>query len=157
MKVFIVFLGILMVSVSAMVYQGDLGAYGHEQLLLKEAAEECAAGAALFLDEDAYSKGLVVFDYEQGETYIKNYLAYIKRNSKALSKGIIRYKTEFEDENKGYSPSNREKIPAVTVEIKVSTEDLFRGPFVEVTSLERRARYELPEEKQKNFFYAGDS
>lgn len=146
MKVFIVFLGLFMVSVYAIVFQGDLGAYGNEELLLKEAAEECAAGASLLLNEKEFSKGKIVFDYEEGEKYTKNYLAYIKRNSKALSNGVVHYQMEFEDEKKGYLSSNKDKIPAVTVEISVATEDLFRVPFIEVTSLERRARYELPEE-----------
>ncbi|QIB69931.1 hypothetical protein Ami103574_11630 [Aminipila butyrica] len=149
MKVFIAFLGIFLVSISAVVYQGDLGAYGQEQLLLKEAAEECAAGAALFLEEDAYAKGSIVFNQQQGQTYIKDYLAYIKRNSKALSRGTVSYEAVFEDEDCGYASENFSRIPAVTVDIRVATEDLFRLPFVKVTSLERRARYELPEESRK--------
>lgn len=149
MKVFIVFIGIFMVSVSAIVYQGDLGIYGHEQLLIKEAAEECAAGSSLFLDNEEFSKGNIVFDYAKGINYTENYLAYITRNSKALSNGVVQYKMEFEDEKRGYSPSNAEKIPAITVKISVVTEDLFRVPFIKVTSLERSARYELPEKKYK--------
>ncbi len=149
MKVFIVFIGIFMVSVSAIVYQGDLGTYGHEQLLIKEAAEECAAGSSLFLDDEEFSKGNIVFDYEKGINYTENYLAYITRNSKALSNGVVQYKMEFEDEKRGYSLSNAEKIPAITVKISVVADDLFRVPFIEVTSLERSARYELPEEKSQ--------
>lgn len=152
MKVFIIFLGLFMISTSAIVYQGDLGRYSYEQLLIKEAAEECAAGAALFLEDEEYSAGNIVFNYEEGEKYIEEYLAYIKRNSKALSNGIIGYKMTFEDEKKGYSVSNVSRIPAITVEIKVSTDDLFRVPFIEVTSLERSARYELPEEVKKKHF-----
>lgn len=157
MKVFIVFLGLFIVSACAIVYQGDLGAYNHEQLLIKEAAEECAAGAALLLDQEQFSKGSIVFNYEGGKSYTEDYLAYIKRNSKALSKGVVHYQIEFEDENKGFSPSNLEKIPAVTVKIQIATEDLFRVPFIKVTSLERSARYELPERKYKESFEKGDS
>jgi len=153
MKVFIVFLGIFIISVSAVVFQGDLGAYGHELLLLKEAAEEGAAGAALCLNEEEYAKGNLVFDYKEGEKYIEDYLAYIKRNSKALSEGENYYNIIFQDDKLGYSLENVEKIPSVTVEVKVLTEDLFRVPFINVTSLERRAQYELPEkEKAKNYF-----
>lgn len=152
MKVFIVFLGLFIVSASAIVYQGDLGVYNHEQLLLKEAAEECAAGASLLLDQEQFSKGSIVFDDEEGENYTENYLAYIKRNSKALSNGVVHFEMGFEDEKRGYSPSNVEKIPAITVKIKVATADLFRVPFIKVTSLERSARYELPEGKYKKIF-----
>ncbi len=153
MKVFIVSLGLFIIGVFAVVFQGDLGIYGHEQLLIKEAAEECAAGASLFLDEQEFSKGRIVFDYDLGEKYTEEYLEYIKRNSKALSYGIVNFEMKFEDEKKGYADSNIHKNPAITVEIIVDTEDLFRLPFIEVTSLERSARYELPDEvKRKNPF-----
>ncbi|MBN7772063.1 hypothetical protein [Clostridium aminobutyricum] len=145
MKVFIVFVSLLIVYVSALVYQGDLGRYVHEQVLLKEAAEECAAGAALLMDKEEYANGKMVFDYEAGQKYAQEYLEYIKRNSRVLSAGEVDYKIEFEDDKIGYFSSNTDKIPAVTVEIKVLTEDLFKLPFLNVTSLERRARYELPE------------
>lgn len=145
MKVFITFLGLFMLGIWGIVFQGDLGLYGHEQLLMKEAAEECAAGAATFLDEKQLSEGIVVFDYDQGRAYADKYLAYIKKNSKVLSKGSVSYTMEFEDEKQGYSKSNREKIPTVNVELHVKTEDLFRLPFIKLTDLKRGARYELPE------------
>ena len=145
MKAYIVFLGFFIVGIFAVSFQGDLGRYQHEQLLLKEAAEECAAGAALLVDEEAYADGKIVFDYEKGKEYVSDYLEYIKRNSKALTEGKVSYQIEFEDYNKGYSENNSSQIPAVTVIIDVMTEDLFKVPFIEVTSLERSARYELPE------------
>lgn len=145
MKAYIVFLGLFIVGIFAVSFQGDLGRYQHEQLLLKEAAEECAAGAALLVDEESYADGKIVFDYEKGKEYVSDYLEYIKRNSKALTEGKVSYQIEFEDYNKGYSENNSSQIPAVTVIIDVMTEDLFKDPFIEVTSLERSARYELPE------------
>ena len=147
MKVFIIFVSLLLVNVSALVYQGDLGRYVQEQLLLKEAAEECAAGAALLINQEEYADGKLVFDYEAGQKYALEYLVYIKRNSRVLSAGKIECKVEFEDDHSGYASSNFDKNPAVTVNISVLTEDLFRLPFLYVTSLERSARYELPEEE----------
>jgi hypothetical protein len=144
MKVFIVFLSLLIVNVSALVFQGDLGNYMHEQLLLKEAAEECAAGAAILIDEEEYSYGRITFDYQAGEKYAEEYLEYIKRNSRVMSKGEISCELTFEDDNKGYSTMNIKHIPSITSEIVVKTNDVFRVPFIEVTRLERSARYELP-------------
>lgn len=149
MKVFIVFLSLLIVNVSALVFQGDLGCYMHEQLLLKEAAEECAAGAALLIDEEEYSYGRIIFDYQAGEKYAQEYLEYIKRNSKVISKGKISCKLTFEDDGKGYSDSNIENIPSISSEIVVKSEDIFRLPFIEVTRLERSTRYELPYSRYK--------
>lgn len=150
MKTYIVFLGLFVVGVFCVCVQGDMGAYAQEQLLLKEAAEECAAGAALLLDEEEYSKGRIVFDYEAGKKYAKDYLEYIKRNSKALTSGQVEIDMKFEDHEQGFSSTNMSRIPAVTVKLFVTTEDMFSVPFIEVTSLERSARYELPEEENDN-------
>lgn len=145
MKTYIVFLGLFIIGVFAVSFQGDLGRYNHEQLVLKEAAEECAAGAALLIDDEEFADGQIVFDYEKGKAYVDDYLEYIKRNSKALTEGNVSYQIQFEDYNKGFSDDNSGQIPAITVTINVLTEDLFKVPFIEVTSLERSARYELPE------------
>lgn len=149
MKIYIVFLGIFLVSVMGLSYQGDLGAYIHEEMVLKEAAEECAAGASLFLEEEAFAEGLIVFKYEEGRSYAAKYLEYIKRNSKALKNGTVDWSMSFEDDMQGYEKTNGKRIPAVSVKIRVTTsEDMFRVPFINVNSLERSARYELPREEE---------
>lgn len=128
----------------------------HEQLVLKEAAEECAAGASLFLEKGEYAEGRIVFDYSSGREYAQEYLAYIKKNSKTLAKGNISWDMKFEDEKQGYSKTNVNKIPTVIMSIRVVTEDLFKVPFIEVTSLERSARYELLETEEKDFIMGGN-
>jgi len=50
MKVFIVFLGIFLINISFLSYQGDMGRYVRCQAFLKAVAEECAAGSALYYD-----------------------------------------------------------------------------------------------------------
>lgn len=150
MKTYIVFLGLFVIGVFGVSYQGDLGAFVHEELVLKEAAEECAAGASLFLDEDEYAEGKVVFDYDEGRKYAEEYLEYIKRNSKALTDGTWRLTMDFEDDRQGYGEWNTDKIPAVLVKIQVRTaEDMFKVPFIQVRSLERSTRYELPAEEHR--------
>ena len=84
MKTYIVFLGLFIIGIFGMQYQADLGAFLNEELILKEAAEECAAGGALFLEEEEFARGRIIFDYAKSNKYAEEYLEYIKRNSKAL-------------------------------------------------------------------------
>ncbi|MFV0516298.1 MAG: hypothetical protein ACK5MV_02770 [Aminipila sp.] len=145
MKVFLTFLSLFVLGIWCIVFQGDLGSYNHDSLLLKEAAQECAAGAATFIDEREFAQGRIVFDYNSGKLYVEDYLAYIIKNSKTLSEGKVTYSISFEDEMQGFHVANEEKIPAVFVKISVGNYTFFRLPFFKVSNLERSARYELPE------------
>jgi hypothetical protein len=154
MKVFIVFLGLLIINVSFLSYQGDMGRYVRCQAFLKAVAEECAAGAALYYDEDAYSDGKMRFYYEEGRKYIEYIIAESGKESPLPGGSDITYEVEFQDDYLGYengsgSPgggaADSEGIPSVTVELTAETEDLFRLPFLAVTEIKRAAKYELPQ------------
>lgn len=137
MKVFIVFLGIFLINVSFLSYQGDLGRYVRCQAFLKAVAEECASGAALYYDEEAYSEGQLRFYADEGREYIE-YILEESKNKMPLPPGsVIRYEAVFQDEGA--------EIPSVTVELTAVTEDLFRLPFLEVKEIRRAAKYELPQ------------
>lgn len=137
MKVFIVFLAIFLINVSFLSYQGDMGRYVRAQSFLKAVAEECAAGAALYYDEDAYSEGRLRFYSGEGRKYIE-YIIEESRKEMPLPRGcVITYEADFEDEDA--------EIPSVTVELTAATEDLFRLPFLTVTEIKRAAKYELPQ------------
>lgn len=69
MKVFIVFLGLLMINLSFVCYQNDMAYYQQLQKELKAVAEECAAGAALYYDEAAYGQGLLVVKDQDAAAY----------------------------------------------------------------------------------------
>lgn len=71
MKVFIVFIALLIVNMTFITYQGDLNRYVRLQTFMKAVAEEAAAGAALYYDEVAYSNGSMVINREEGEKYIE--------------------------------------------------------------------------------------
>lgn len=156
MKVFIVFLGLLIINLSFLSYQGDMGRYVRCQTFLKAVAEECAAGAALYYDEAAYSDGQMRFYYEEGRKYIE-YIVEESRKEMPLSRNTkITYDVVFQDDWLGYEGENgtgttREEdgeghhIPSVTVELTAETEDMFRLPFLEVMKIKRAAKYELPQ------------
>lgn len=159
MKVFIIFFGLLIINISFLVYQGDMGRYVRCQIFLKAVAEECAAGAALYFDETAYADGRLMFTYEEGKKYIEYIVEKSKGKMPLPKESIISYEVEFQDDFLGYesdsSPENSEgsgigkdegeRNPSVTVELTVATEDLFRLPFLTVTEIIRAARYELPQ------------
>ena len=143
MKVFIVFLGLLLVNISFLCYQGDLGRYIQEQAILKAAAEECAAGAALLLEEEAYGQGLIIFDKAAGRRYADAHLAYTMHSISGGESAYYHCALSFEYDECGYGADNALKRPAVTAEVRVRTEDRFRLPMLTVTDFQRESRYEL--------------
>jgi hypothetical protein len=145
MKVFIVFMALLIINVSFLSYQGDLGRYVRCQAFLKAVAEECAAGASLYYDEDAYSDGQLRFKYEESRAYIEHILEKSTQEMPLPRDSELDYSVAFQDDHLGYEAESPEDIPSVTVELTAKTEDLFRLPFLAVTEVKRAARYELPQ------------
>ena len=156
MKIFIVFCGLLIVNLSFLSYQGDMGRYIQCQNYLKAAAEESAAGAALYYDETAYAEGEFHFRYEEGQKYIEYIIDESKTETPLLRDSKITYEVDFQDDftgsqegtsdnTKGDIHDSAENIPSVTVSITAVTEDMFHLPFLKVTKIKRTAKYELPQ------------
>lgn len=155
MKVLIVFFGLLIINISFLTYQGDMGRYVRCQILLKAVAEECAAGAALYFDEAAFSDGHFRFHYEEGRKYIEYMVEEAKKQMPLPANSIISYEVTFQDDSLGYGSDEGEAagseteidkgIPSVTVVLTAATCDLFRLPFLSVTEIKRAAKYELPQ------------
>ncbi len=135
-------MGLLIINVSFLSYQGDLGHYVRCQAFLKAVAEESAAGAALYYDEEVYSAGTFQFDYEEGRNYIDYLMEESKKEMPLPLDSAITYEVSFQDDLLGYGGEDN---PSVTVEITAKTGDLFRLPFLEVTEVKRAAKYELPQ------------
>ena len=157
MKVFIVFFALLIINVSFLTYQGDMGRYVRCQAFLKAVAEECAAGAALYYDEEAYSDGRFCFRQEEGLRYIEFILQESDKQMLLPHGSTIAYEVLFQDDVEGYEDDSGSgpagvgpdgesdsPNPSVTVELKAATGDLFRLPFLTVTEIKRKAKYELP-------------
>lgn len=142
MKVFIIFLGMLIINMSFLSYQGDMGRYIRCQAFLKAVAEECAAGAAIYYNESAYSDGWFQFSYEEGQKHIDFIIDKSKKEMNLPDNSILTHEVFFEDDALGYESDN--EIPSVTVVITAETEDLFSLPFINVTQVERASKYELP-------------
>lgn len=141
MKVFIIFIALLIANVTFISYQGDLNRYVRLQTYLKAVAEEAAAGAALYYDEVAYSHGSMVINREEGQKYIEHLLARAGqtldlKEGESLNAGI-----EILDDSNG--AADRGISPAVTVTLHLTVTDLFRLPFLTKEQVVRSAKYEL--------------
>lgn len=141
MKIFIVFIGLLIINVCYLSYQGDIENFVRKQAFLKFTAEECSAGAATLLDEEEYAEGKIVFSYEEGRDYAEKYIEDVKEKNNF--NGKLSCILTFEDDETGYKSNNPDCIPAVNATVKFETEDIFRLPMITLTKIERSARYEL--------------
>lgn len=146
MKVFIIFFAILILNISLLCYNSDMNRYMKVQAHLKACAEECAAGAALFLDAEAYSRGILVVDETSAHAYIDFMIKKSMENSAAYKGGAISASMVLMDDARGYEEANYYKInrrcPAVVVSLRYEGPDIFRLPFLCVESLERTATYQ---------------
>lgn len=141
MKVFIVFLSLLIVEVSLMTFHSGLGRYIELQNTFKMASEECAAQAALLLNEEEFKSGEIVFDYEKGQSDTTAYLAHCCRQL-GIPDGYT-LNLLYEDDFCQYSDKNTEHRPRVTATISVDVSRLFVSPPFENTVITRSSCYEL--------------
>ncbi|MDR3295357.1 MAG: hypothetical protein LBT26_05970, partial [Clostridiales Family XIII bacterium] len=147
-KALIVFLALTLLCTGFIFQQGDMGRYVRAQTTLKALAEECAAGAALYFDEEAYADGHMVFNQAEGQRYIAHMVGAASLGADVEAAGAISADVFFYDDRSGYG-QNVGKYgvvyhPSVVVRLTAPAKDVFRLPFFSVTSLARTAMYELP-------------
>jgi hypothetical protein len=138
MKVFIVFIGLLILNVTFITYQGDLNRYVQLQNYLKAVAEECASGASLYYDEEAYSEGLMVINRVEAIKYVEDRVGRAFDSLNLEEKESLSYDIEIIDDSSGENLS-----PYVIVTLRLNTNDLFRLSFLKVNRVVRSAKYEL--------------
>ena len=171
MKIVIVFMAILILNISFLTYQGDMGRYLRAQNTVKAITEECGAGAALFFQTPKFAEGYLVAETNEAQKYI----AYILSSSQPFlalaNKREVHCEAIFFDDSlqsKTYMNGSLIRIipftfphnylddqgheitikePSVIVSITLNTQDFFRLPFLSVTEISRSAMYEL---KSKN-------
>ena len=145
MKVFIVFLALMIVFMGFMVYGSDMNAVMSRRLHLKALAEDCAAGCCLSLDEEAYSEGLLVINRADAEELTEYLVQEAKENMPPFARGDISASVLIFDDEKGYSGREeygiKSDIPSAVVKLVYESGDMFRLPFLELKKLERTAVY----------------
>lgn len=139
MKIYIVFLALLIVHVGFMSFNQDMGRYLMLQNLFKNTSEECAAQAALLLDEEEFYKGRVIFlkDNQDSERALKVVCQRI-----GLSQGYS-LTLDYEDDSTSYSHNNPDNNPRVTATINVDVSTLFQTRLFDETVITRISCYEI--------------
>src|SRR5665648_885905 len=101
MKIFIVFIGLLVINVSYLSYQGDMENFVRKQAFLKFTAEECSAGAATLIVEEEYAGEIKVFNDEALPKYADHHRKDITDNT--TLKVTLSHTLPFDDDNHGYN------------------------------------------------------
>lgn len=139
MKIYIVFIGLLIVHVSFMEFNQEMGRYLMLQNLFKDTSEECAAQAALLLDEEEFFQGRIIFlkDNEDSETALESACQKI-----GLKEGYT-LTLQYEDATTSYAANNPHHNPRVIATIRVDVSPLFRTPPFKNVNITRRSCYEI--------------
>ena len=130
MKILIVFFALTILNTSFLIYQTDMNSYIRENTYIKATAEECAAGASLFYDEEALSEGYYMFDRDECEKYVQ----YMIEQSFPDMENIV-YEIIYYD-----GPGTPD--PGIEVTISSKDKDRFRLSFLEQYRIKRGAYYE---------------
>jgi len=128
MKTFLVFLAMVLVLVSFLTWASDLQRYMSVQSHLKALAEECAGGAALFTDPDAYAQGRLVINETAADQYVR-FLIQNAESTPPLAGMNIQAQLSFSGDG------------TVVTLICTSPFDLFRLPYLSRYEVRRSASY----------------
>ena len=130
MKLLIVFMALVSLNLMFLIYQGDMNRFIRVQSEIKSIAEECAAGASLYYDEEAFSQGYYLYDKKEGKKYIDYVLARTFKPPLQCSYQIH------------YREGPGEPDPGIQLLLTVRGRDWFRLGFLRVEEIKREAFYE---------------
>lgn len=141
MKVLLVFLALMLANLTYISYKGDLNQYLQLRTFLKAVAEESAAGAALYYDEEAFGNGMMIIKDRDAELFVDSMVdraaqLLLLEDGESLDHEMI-----IEDDRGGGAA--RGLSPTVEVTLTLTSRDLFRLPFLTVEQVVRAAKYEL--------------
>ncbi|MEA4988160.1 MAG: hypothetical protein VB095_08880, partial [Anaerovorax sp.] len=118
------------INLSFLIYNGDMAHYEKIHLFLKATAEDCAAGAALYYDEEEYSKGEWCIEENEANKFISSQVKLAEETLKKAYNGSLEYEVTYD-------------TAEVTVKLYYEMEnDLFRLPFLSINKVSRVAKYE---------------
>ena len=139
MKVFIVFLCILIVSVGFFVYEGDYSNYLRLGEYLKDLAEEAAIAAAMYYDGTRFGQGLYILSETEGQKAVGYMIAEANASLSQVREGILTYELEVFDAEKGFDGADTH--PSAKVTVTYTCADLFRLPFLQMMQAVTGRRY----------------
>ena len=137
----------MLVLTSFLAFSSDMDRFVKLQGHLKALAEDCAAGAALFTDEERYAAGEMVIDPADAEALVVFLTEQGAQGDPPLRGGEISYSMQIFDDEKGYvgleNYGLRKRKPTVVVTLTYSSpRDLFRLPFLSAYTATRTATYQ---------------
>lgn len=136
MKVFIVFLALVMVFSAALIFTSDIAEYVRLQKRLKVLAEDCAEAAALCIDQKASeSSGSLVIDLSRGRRAAEELCR------KAADSGGFGRNAQISVK---ISPYGRLGVRA---DLVFTGRDLFRLAFLRLETFSRSAAYEWKQQQ----------
>lgn len=141
MKVFLLFLALLLVFTAFFIYEGDFGNYLRLSGYLKHIAEEASLAATLYFDEQIYGQGMYVLSEKEGRKAVEYIVDEAEKNLSGAREGTLSYELVLHDDEKGYPPG--ESFPSAEVTVTYTCADLFRLPFLRLTEVKRQSKYEV--------------
>ncbi len=146
MKLFITFLGLLIVCLSLLCFSSDIDRYAKLQLHMKALAEDCSAGSMLFTDAAEYAAGRIVIKEDDVSEYVNFILSRASGSHELLREGRLEAEIRLFDERKGYEGADafgiEKERPSCVITLRWEGPDIFRLPFFELRSASRTAVYE---------------
>ncbi|NMA93948.1 MAG: hypothetical protein GX975_04715 [Clostridiales bacterium] len=146
MKLFITFLGLLIVCLSLLCFSSDIDRYAKLQMHMKALAEDCAAGSMLFTNAEEYAAGRIVINEDDAARYVDFLLSRASGSYELLREGRLEAEIRLFDERKGYEGSDvfgiEKECPSCVITINWEGPDIFRLPFFELRTASRTAVYE---------------
>lgn len=157
MKVFITAAAMIVLWTMFFIYQTDTNKYTRELEHLKHTADECAASAALYYNDEKYGEGIKVYNQAEGNKAI----LYLMKNNLNLnddlspknpffSGTVSYYAYYFDDSGYMYSYKNGEYQGKTAIafgylftEPSTGYKKLIAEPCVVVTINEGKANYKL--------------
>lgn len=177
MKIYIIFMALLMTNLSFLVYQSDMTDLLLLENEMKTAAEEAACGAGQYYDEASFSEGYYVFKRAEGLKWTEHFLS--RYTGEAAGEAPLRVSVIeslesevyfFDDSGKCNVYKNGEfhecfefeypyitvddegyefvvTSPSVVVKLNAVFHDIFRLPFLKYDNIVRSAMYEQKDYK----------
>lgn len=166
MKIWVIFLALLLINTSFFVYNSDMNRYVLLQENLKTLAADCAQGGVMYYDESAFSEGYYVIREEDGLAYMNHILRKNKKSVNPFFSSEVNSRIYFFDDSllcrvykngmfleafpfvypylfdDGRGTFVEIQDPAVIVYLEESAEAIFRFDFLKTNSIRRGAMYE---------------
>ena len=143
MKPFLFTIAMVILYSIFLIYQTDNNSYIRQLENLKYVADECAGAASLYYDEELFSKGLIVYNQEEGKKAIE----YILKTSLKTESDLTPLSNSYWQEQIEYEvyflDNSNTTFPVMFVDNRTSYNKLITEPTIIVTVDAGKPRFRL--------------